>query len=89
MLAATVLVEQRLEVLVEEGAHRVGQVLVVEDLVPLRVDRLAPLVDDVVELDHPLADVEVEALDPALGALDRLAHEARLDRHVVLRIRQD
>ena len=47
---------------------RLGQVLVVEDLVALGVDRLALLVDDVVELDDALADVEVEALDAALGA---------------------
>src|SRR4029079_6887430 len=55
-----------------------------EDLVPFRVDRLALAVDHVVELDDPLAHVEVEALDPALGALDRLADEAALDRDVVL-----
>ena len=78
------LVEQGVDLLVEEGADRVGQVLVVEDLVALGVDRLALLVDHVVELDDALADVEVEALDAGLGALDRLAHEARLDRHVVL-----
>jgi len=58
--------------------------LVVEDLVALRVDRLALLVDDVVELHDTLADVEVEPFDAALGALDRLADEARLDGDVVL-----
>ncbi len=63
---------------------RLAQVLVVEDLVALGVDRLALLVDHVVELDDALADVEVEALDPGLGALDRLADDARLDGHVVL-----
>ena len=63
---------------------RLAQVLVAEDLVALGVDRLALLVDHVVELDDALADVEVEALDPGLGALDRLADEARLDRHVLL-----
>src|SRR6185503_9689866 len=67
------------EVVVEEHADRVGQVLVAEDLVALGVDRLALAVDDVVELDHALADVEVEALDAGLGALDRLAHDAGLD----------
>ena len=55
-----------------------------EDLVALGVDRLALLVDDVVELDDALADVEVEALDAGLGALDRLRHEARLDGDVVV-----
>ena len=71
--------DEVLEVLVEEGPDRLGQVLVAEDLVALRVDRLALAVDDVVELDDALADVEVEALDAALGALDRLADDARLD----------
>ena len=60
------------DLLVEEGPHRLGQVLVAEDLVALGVDRLALLVDDVVVLDDALADVEVVALDPGLGALDRL-----------------
>ena len=55
-----------------------------EDLVALGVDRLALLVDHVVVLDDALADVEVEALDAALGGLDRPRHEARLDGHVVV-----
>ncbi|HEX8026647.1 MAG TPA: preprotein translocase subunit SecA, partial [Candidatus Limnocylindrales bacterium] len=75
---------QDVDLLVEEGLDGLRQVLVVEDLVALGVDRLALLVDDVVELDDALADVEVEALDARLGALDRLGHEARLDRDVVL-----
>jgi len=74
-----------LEVLVEERPDGLGQVLVAEDLVALGVDRLALAVDDVVELDDALADVEVEALDARLGALDRLADEARLDVVVVRR----
>ncbi len=74
MLAGAELVEERLDLLVEEGPHRVGEVLVVEDLVALGVDRLALLVDDVVELDDALADVEVEALDAA----DVLAEQPRL-----------
>ena len=77
LVAGEVLVEERLDLLVEEGPDRVGQVLVAEDLVALGVDRLALLVDDVVELDDALADVEVEALDAALGALDRLARRCR------------
>ena len=67
--------DQRLDLVIEEGLHRFGQVLVAEHLVALRVDRLALLVDDVVELDDALPDVEVEALDPGLGALDRLGDE--------------
>ncbi len=84
VLAGAVQVEERLDLLVEEGPNRVGQVLVVEDLVALGVDRLALLVDDVVVLDDALADVEVEALDARLRALDRLADHPRLDRDVVL-----
>jgi hypothetical protein len=68
--------DERVDLLVEERAHGVGEVLVLEHLVALGVDRLALLVDDVVELDDALADIEVEALDPALGAFDRLRHEA-------------
>ena len=84
VLAGEVAIDERVDLLVEEGADGLGQVLVVEDLVALGVDRLALLVDDVVELDDALADVEVEALDAALRALDRLRHEPRLDRDVLL-----
>ena len=72
------------DLVVEEPADGLGEVLVVEDLVALGVDRLALLVDDVVELDDALADVEVEALDARLGALDRVRHEPRLDGDVLL-----
>ena len=87
VLADEVLLDERVDLLVEERPDGLGQVLVAEDLVALGVDRLALLVDDVVELDDALADVEVEALDPALGALDRLRHEPRLDRDVLLEAR--
>ena len=78
------LVDEGVDLVVEEPADRLGQVLVVEDLVALRVDRLALAVDHVVELDDALADVEVEALDPRLGALDRARHELRLDGDVLV-----
>ena len=74
-----VALDQVIDLLVEEGPDRVRQVFVAEDLVALGVNRLALLVDDVVELDDPLPDIEVEALDAGLGALDRLADDARLD----------
>ena len=83
-LGGQVLVDQDVDLLVQEVAHGVRQVLVVEDLVPLGVDRLALLVDDVVVLDDALAHVEVEALDAGLRALDGLGDHARLDGHVVL-----
>ena len=73
-----------LDLLVDEAADGVGQVLVAEHLVALGVDRLALLVDDVVVLDDALADVEVVALDARLGVLDGLGDEARLDGHVAL-----
>ena len=77
-------VEERVDLLFEEGPHRVGEVLVAQDLVALAVNRLALLVDHVVQLDDALAHVEVEALDARLGALDRLRNETRLDGHVLL-----
>ena len=76
---------QRVELLVEERPDGLGQVLVAEDLVALGVDRLALLVDDVVELDDALADVEVEALDAASGrSRSSCDTMPRLDRDVVL-----
>jgi hypothetical protein len=51
MLRGAEPVEDAVDLLVEERLDRLGQVLVVEDLVTLRVDRLALLVDDIVELD--------------------------------------
>ena len=62
-LAAQVLLDQGVDLVVDEIAHGGGQVLVAQDLVALGVDRLALLVDDVVVLDDALADVEVVALD--------------------------
>src|SRR5688572_28992192 len=78
------LVDERVDLVVEEPAHGLGQVLVVEDLVAFGVDRLALLVDDVVELDDALADVEVEALDARLGAFDRARHHLRFDGDVLV-----
>ena len=79
-----VAVDDGVDLFIDEGLNRVGQVFVTKNLVALLVDRLALLVDDVVELDDAFADVEVVALDASLGALDGLGDEARLDRHVLL-----
>ena len=84
VFAEEVIADQHVDLVVEEAPDGLGQVLVVEDLVALGVDRLALLVDDVVELDDALADVEVEALDAGLGALDGARHELRFDRDVFL-----
>src|SRR3954452_12155881 len=71
VVATDELVDHDLELVVEELLDRLRQVLVAEDLVAFRVDRLTLPVDDVVELDDALAEVEVEALDAGLGRLDR------------------
>ena len=84
VLAREVGVDDDVDLLVEERPDRLGQVLVVEDLVALGIDGLALLVDDVVVLDDALADVEVEALDAALRRLDRARDQPRLDGDVVL-----
>jgi len=63
VLRARVLGDELLDLIVEEGADGLGQVLVTQDLLALRVDRLALLVDHVVELDDALAHVEVVAFD--------------------------
>ena len=83
-VAGQVIGDERPDVLVEERPDGLAEVLVAKDLVALGVDRLALAVDHVVELDDALAHVEVEALDPALRAFDRLADEPALDRDVVL-----
>ena len=77
-------VDQGIDFLIHERRDGVAQVLVVENLVALLVDRLALLVDDVVVFDHALANVEVVALDARLGALDCLGNDARLDSIVFL-----
>ena len=84
VVAHEVALREGVDLVVEEDLDRVGQILVVQDFVALGVDRLALLVDDIVELDDPLPDVEVEAFDTALGGLDRARHEARFDGHVVV-----
>ncbi len=81
---AEVGIDGGLELLLDEGQDGLAEVLVVEDLVALGVDRLALLVDDVVVLDDALADVEVVALDAGLRVLDGLGDHARLDGHVAL-----
>ena len=69
-------------------AGLLGEVGALEHLAPLGVDDLALLVEDVVVLQHPLADVEVLLLDLLLRALDRLAEALGLDGQVVARPQQ-
>src|SRR5699024_8413288 len=69
--------------LFEHVHHLLTQVLALEHLVPLGVDDLALLVEDLVVLEDVLADLEVLRLDLTLGGSDRLADHAGLDRLVV------
>jgi hypothetical protein len=80
-------------VLRDEPGRRVHQIAVpevrdellvtVEQPLPLAVDDLALLVEDVVVLQDVLAAVEVDALDLTLRVRDRLGDHPRLDRDVV------
>ena len=64
-------------------ARGVPHVLALEHLVAVRVDDPPLLVHDVVVLEDALADEEVLLLDLALGLLDLLREDARLDRQLV------
>ena len=59
--------------------HRLADVPLGQDLVTLAVDHVALVVQDIVELERPLAHVEVAALDLHLRLGDRPGHHARLD----------
>ena len=54
-----------------------------EDHLALAVDLLAMFADHVVELDQPLADVEVVAFDLRLGLFDGAGDHARFERHLL------
>src|SRR5436190_706281 len=62
--------------------HVVAQRILAEHFAALLVDRLALLVDDVIELQDVLAQVEVVAFDLDLRLLDGFADEPMLDRHI-------
>jgi hypothetical protein len=72
---------------IEQGAEDVGapegdgvgDILGVHQLAALLVDDLALVVGDVVEFQQLFADIEVAALDLALGVLDGLGHPGMLD----------
>ena len=64
-------------------ARGVAHVLALEHLVAVRVDDPPLLVHDVVVLEDALADEEVLLLDLALGLLDLLREDPRLDRQLV------
>ncbi len=66
-------------------AGAVGQVGSLQHLPALGVHDLTLLVQHVVVLQHPLADVEVVFLHLLLGALDRLGEHLRVERKVVPR----
>ena len=75
----------------DEVLHTVGDVVAVQDVTAVGVDRLALTVQDVVILEDVLADLGVARLDLRLRALDRARDHAGLDGDVVgeIRARQD
>ena len=61
----------------------VVQVIALEDVAAVAVDRLALAVEHVVVLEHVLADLGVARLDLRLRAADGAADDLRLDGEVV------
>src|SRR5690606_753125 len=86
-----VVVDDRVDRILDEVLDAVGDVVALQDVTAVGVDRLALPVEDVVVLEDVLADLGVARLDLRLRALDRSRHHARLDRDVVreVRARQD
>ena len=75
----------------DEVLHAVGDVVALQHVPAVGVDRLALAVEDVVVLEDVLADLGVARLDLRLRALDRARDHGGLDRHVVgeVRARED
>ncbi len=68
---------------VEEARDAILQVVTLEDVAAVRVDCLALAVQDVVVLEHVLADLRVAALHLRLRTADGPRDGLRLDRQVV------
>src|SRR5436305_10584376 len=79
-LLGAVEVEQAFDDVLDDAHHVLAPLAPFEDVAATLVDRLALLVHHVVVFEEVLADLEVPPLDLGLGALDRLAHHAVLDR---------
>src|SRR5436190_2172160 len=83
VVADDVLVDEPLDDLADLVARLLAHVATLEDLVAVLVDDPALLVHHVVVLEDALADQEVLLLDLALGLLDLLGEDPRLDRLLV------
>ena len=80
---AGVVVDDGGDRVLDEVLHAVGDVIALQDVPAVGVDRLALAVQDVVVLQDVLADLGVARLDLRLRALDRARDHGRLDRDVV------
>ena len=85
--AGGVIVDDGVDRVFDEVLHPVGDVIALEHVAAVRVDRLALAVQHVVVLQHVLADLGVAGLDLRLRALDRAADHGGLDRDVVGEVR--
>src|SRR4051794_12705557 len=83
VVAGRVLLDHAADDRADLVARGLAHVLAFEDVVAVLVDDPPLLVHDVVVLEHALADEEVLLLDLALGLLDLLRQQARLDRLLV------
>src|SRR4051794_15128630 len=79
-LLGAVEVQQPVDDVLDDAHHVVAPFAPFEDVAAKLVDRLALLVHHVVVFEEVLADLEIPSLDLGLGALDRLADHAVLDR---------
>ena len=78
-----VVVDDLVDDVVKELRHAILQVVALEDVAAVAVDRLALAVQHIVVLQHVLADLRVARLDLALRAADGAAHDFRFDREVI------
>ena len=83
ILAGRVDVDDRRQLLAHHVEDDRLEVFALEHFSALGVDHVALRVHHVVVIDDVFADVEVVTLDFRLRRLDRLAHPAALDRHVL------
>ena len=76
-------VDDLVDHVVEELRGAVFQVIALEDVAAVAIDRFALPVEHIVVLQHVLADLGVTALHLALGGTDGAAHDLRFDREIV------
>src|SRR5690606_27248001 len=78
-----VLVDDLVDDILKELLDAILQVIALEDVTAVTVDRLTLTVQHVVVLEHVLADLSVARLHLRLGAADGTADDLRFDRQVV------